>query len=271
MRVLIFIFLLSFLPNQVKGQDSPLFIIVSCSEGVMLDGKLVSPGQIVDANSKQLTIPRKGYAGVVTIDGYAMEFNGTVSVSRMNGEVRWHYRPRIGAVYACGPFGPYVITAPENQLGDILGDSMVVAIKDKAGAEQSYVIEVLNMFDQILRRDTSAGNWKIIEVGSLMQNEEAILFGAKSKRENLYEQHLAKRSSFARKDKALYDISRIPQTSTNKEYLLAVYQLNNLYHDLVFLLYQMERSNYQSQNKIFSNYIDQQKKKYQFELFDFHK
>lgn len=237
----------------------------------MLDGKAVSPGQMVDATSKQLTIPNKGYAGVVTIDGFAEEFNGTIRISDVLREVRLGNRPRRGAIYT-----DYddisVVSMPGNQFAFILGDSILLAIKDyrKTGYPY-YFMDIINMFEDYRKCDSVIGNWKAIEVGNFIRDDEAILVGAKL---NFYDKsrgYLIRIMPPALKARVLFDISRISELLTKNELLLAVYQLNELYHDQVFLLYQLERSNYQPQSKIFANYIAQQKKKYQFELFDFHK
>jgi hypothetical protein len=276
MRILIFIFLLTFLPSQAKGQDSPLFIIVSCSEGVMLDGKAVSPGQMVYANSEKILIPKNGYAGVITIDGYTYELKKTIRVERVSDNVQRKIQPKIN--WSMGTVCPNpveegeIIGVPENQYANILGDSILLMLKDDTKISTPYIIELKNMLDKFLMIDTLSNNWKVYNVRKLLSAEGALLISMKEKKDKGTQQYLLKSSTENSKIKLTFDLSRIPRDSPNENvFRLAIYQLNHFYYDHLFCLYQLERSHYQSQNNLLLNYIGQQKKKYQFELFDFHK
>jgi hypothetical protein len=271
MRILIFIFLLSFLPSQIKGQDSPLFVIVSCSEGVMLDGKAVSPGQIVDANSNQLTIPKKGYTGVITNEGDALELNESISVSRIIERANLENHPK--PIHDGG--GTWqaieIIRDPKTLYSEIAGDSVLLVLKDNIKKGPPYIIDWRNEFDEKLLLDTISNNWKTYSAKKIIGKEELVLMQVKVK-EGYTQLYSMKSPAQKSKSKLKFDLSRIPQDSSNeKEFQLAIYHLNHFYYDQLFLLYQLERYNYQPQNKIFANYITQQKKKYQFHLFDFHK
>lgn len=265
------LFCYSQLPLIAQGQGDPLFMIVTASEGVSLDGRPVTSGELVYVTSKQLNVPKKGYVGVVTIDGHAKKLTSTSQVAQVNSKIKWYHRPRRRAVYACGPFGPYITSAPQNQFAFILGDSLVLTVSDSLGAKKSYKIEIRSMFDELIKCDTIHRGWTKISIDKYFEKEEALLYSVNSlKNGDSDGQHLIRKIPETLKSTILNDVEKIPKTSISWEHLLAVYELNELYHDQVFLLYQMERSNYQSQNKIFANYINQLKKKYQFEQFDFH-
>jgi hypothetical protein len=273
MRFAIFLFLILFPSIQTWGQGSALFVVVSCSEGVMLDGKAVSPGLIADANSNQLIIPKKGYVGVITYEGFAFELLESIRVGDLINKIRRENRPKkiLFNSPLAHPIQFEIISAPENRFANVVGDSILLALKDSAKVRPTYIIEFKNMFDNVLSIDTVFNNWKKYGVRELLSKEEAGLIQAKTgKRET--QQYLLKNPAEILKSKLTFDLSRIPQNSPNeKEFRLAIYHLDHFYYDHLFLLYQLERSNYQPQNKIFSSYITQQKKKYHFELFDFHK
>jgi hypothetical protein len=76
------ILLLLFVSIQVAfSQSDPLFKIISCSEETLLDGIQVEPGQLVYASSAKLQIPKNGYAGIITIDGYAFKFTNSTWIN----------------------------------------------------------------------------------------------------------------------------------------------------------------------------------------------
>ncbi len=224
---------------------------------------------MVDASSKQLTIPKKGYVGVVTMEGYAIRFKKSVKVSEVNDSVIEQINSPRGSVYTCGQ-EIRIISAPINQYSFVLGDSILLAIDERREAGSPYALVVKSMFDEVLQQDSLQQNWKVLNVKNLMLTEEAILIQCRSK-ENMSSIKLIRKMLREEGAQFNYDFSRIPPSTSGKEFALALYQLNNLFYDHAFLLYQLERSNYQPQNKIFANYIAKQKKKYQFELFDFHK
>ncbi len=272
MRTPIFLLLLLSLSTQVKGQDSPLFVIVSCSEGVKLDGQDVSLGQQVIRNSGELTVPRRGYVGVINNEGLAFELTNSISVKSVVDKVHAeNNRILFGARYRESEIE--IIGRTNNLYSQVVGDSILLAllwIDRQRQSNISCTVKFLNMTDQSLREEMTVHNWKTIEIKSLLESDD-VLFEIKSIGVMQREHFSVKSPEEDSKNKLKFDLSRIPQDISNeKEFQLAIYHLNHFYYDHLFLLYQLERS-YQPQNKIFSNYIAQQKKKYQFELFDFHK
>lgn len=271
MPVLIFIFLLSFLPSQVKGQDSPLFVIVSCSEGVMLDGKAVSPGQMDDANLKQFEIPKNGYVGVITNEGDALELKESIQVSKIieKANIENHPPPIHDG---CGSLQTIQIVSDCHTFySEVIGDSIFLALRDNIKKGPPYIIEWRNQYDEKLFVDTIFNNWKVYATNKLIANEKFVLMKVRAKKRET-EMYPLKSPTLPTRNKLSLDLSHIPSHSFDKKlFEIVIYQLNHFYYDQLFLLYQLERSNYQPQNKIFANYIAQQKMKYQFELFDFHK
>jgi hypothetical protein len=271
MRIAIFLFLILILSNQTSGQDSPLFVIVSCSEGALLDGKLVSPGEMVSANSVQLTIPGNGYAGVITREGYALELNRSIQVKRVVDQARGKNQLKMEKKHRTPGAEFETVGIPPHKYAEMDGDSILIAIKDKNKIGPPYIIEWIKINGLIVETETIYRNWEVKSIKNLMKLD-TILFRVKGSDRFSIELGLLKPPNDNGSEKLKFDLSQIRRGLPDEIVLrLAIYQLNQFYYDHLFCLYQLERSNYQPQNKIFSNYISQQKKKYQFELFDFHK
>jgi hypothetical protein len=278
MRVPIFLFLILFLSLQTRGQDSPLFIIVNCSEGVMLDGQAISPGEMVYSTSVSFIIPKEGYLGMIGNNGFVMRFQNSFLVKKLVENLQKTKKPKLRATGVMG-IGDLVeaefIGSASLQYGELVGDSILLAIKVNHHAKPPYFIRFLNLFEDLIETDTISGNWRVYNVRKYLNKDSAILFVAKNAT-NTYnytpEEYLKSASDNSKRKKLNFDLSRIPKNEIDQLiYKIAIYDFNLYFYDQLFLLYQLERSNYQPQNKILTHYINQLKKQYQFELFDFHK
>jgi hypothetical protein len=273
MRVLIFVFLLIFVPSQSEGQDSSLFVIVSCSQGVMLDGEAVSPGQMVYRESSKLSVSKGGYAGVLTIDGYSFLFNTKISidVSAVSKFIfKKKYDSRLG--------GTVNLESPVRLIDDthfhspyVIGDSILLGwwpLKEK-----TMQIKFESMSDELLKLDSTTKNWIVVSTTELFKKDSLVIFSVYEKDRlgrNQF-QNLIKRPLGNRLKALAFDMNRLKSVSDKVFLQIILFELYDLFYDHLFQLYQLEYTSNQSQNRIFSSYITQQKKKYQFHLFDFHK
>src|SRR5688572_23897390 len=81
MRIL---FTLCFLALVVSSNaQEVLFKITSFSTGVSLQERPVSFGMDVVASGEKLIIPKGGFVGVITQDGYSYKLTSTVSVTKV--------------------------------------------------------------------------------------------------------------------------------------------------------------------------------------------
>ncbi len=233
---------------------------------------------MVYGTSTSFTIPKEGYLSMIGDNGYVMRFEYSFLIKKLVENLKKTKKPRLRAT---GPIGlgdlvnAQIVDFPGSfQYPYLIGDSILLAIKVNHHAKPPYIIQFLNLFDEVIETDTIFGNWKTFDVRRFLNKDSIILFQAKDIDNEWHtNQSLLKSATENSKTKKLsFDLSRIPQNEDDQLiYKIAIYDFNFYFYDQLFLLYQLERSNYQPQNKIFSNYIAQQKKKYQFELFDFHK
>lgn len=264
MRVIIFLILFLTSP-LVKAQSNLLFKIISCSEGVTLDGVEVKPGLIVYDNSIKLEIPKKGYAGVITIEGYAHKLGKSIKVKSINGAAKYSNRESKpfwgGATYRMDDFT--IIGAPSNQFAQILGDSVFFLFKSNYNKNPPFIGIFSNMFDDVLLSDTIKSNWKIFGVGDLLKKEGAILFTIES---NKYrsERILIKRSEKLNANLNL-DLAGIQNDLIAK---LAIYEISKLYYDHLFQLYKIETTKNLNLDPISAAYLAKRREKYQLDQYN---
>jgi len=266
MRVIIFLIL--FLTSQLaNAQSYPLFKIISCSEGVTLDGVEVKPGLIVYDNSIKLEIPKKGYAGVITIEGYAHKLGKSIKVKSINGAAKYSNRESKpfwlrGAIISIDYFT--VIGAPQNQFAQIMGDSVFFHFRSNYNENPPFTGIFLNMFDDVLLSDTLKGNWKIFDIGDLLKKEGAILFRIESSK-NKSIQYLIKSGDQKLEAKINFEINRVHNDLIAK---LALHELNNLYYDHLFQLYKIETTKNLNLDPISAAYLAKRREKYQLDQYN---
>ena len=258
------ILLLLFVSIQFAfSQGDPLFKIISCSEGVTLDGNEVIPGQVVYSNSMKLEIPKKGFAGVMTIEGYAAILTKSFKTKFINWSIEyskkesWHRDVySIQDFKIQGDFG--------NQFAQISGDSVFFAFKVNYKMDSPITAKFLTMFDEVVLSDTIESNWKVFNVNKLLENEAAILFELSS---NTYrsEKILLRKINIELLSKVNLEIARIQDDLIAK---LALYELNDLYHDHLFQLYKIQTAKNLNLDPISAAYLAKQKEKYQLDQYN---
>lgn len=247
-----------------NAQSNPLFKIISCSEGVTLDGVEVKPGLIVYDNSIKLEIPKNGYAGVMTIEGYAHVFAKNVKTNLINKKVRKIFeRPTVrpwGAVHRSSPY-PFKFAGDiRNQFSNIYGDSVFIAFKCYYNDDPPpFKITFLNMFDDILNIDTLNNNWKVFNVRNLLNSEIAILYKVNSARHGS-DIMLIKLPSKEFISKVSFDFERLVKDPATQ---LALYEIKGLYYDQIFFLYKLEKHESFDLDAISAAYLSKTREKYQ--------
>lgn len=259
MRVIIFLIL--FLTSQLaNAQTNPLFKIISCSEGVTLDGVEVKPGLIVYPNSIKLEIPKNGYAGVMTIEGYASSLKESEMVKSINGKAKPFL---VGSVIHETPYFT-IIGAPSNQFAQIAGDSVFLCFKVNYKIDPPYIVKFLTMFDEVVLSAAIESNWMIFDIKRLLENEPAILFQLSS---NAYQSEniLFKKINQELLSKVRLEITRIPDDLIAK---LALYELNKLFYDHLFQLYKIETTKNLNLDPISAAYLAKRREKYQLDQYN---
>lgn len=265
MRIIIslILFLSSFI---TIAQSKPLFKIISCSEGVMLDGVEVKPGQVVYSNSKGLKISRKGYVGIITVAGDAVKLTKSESISdilfsnnddpiKNTGTVVIHDGPSVHEIYPDGM--------------DILGDSIFIGLKDRDFVGPPYLFDRHNVYGEYLLTDTLTKNWNVWSIADLIPNDKKLLYNIRGMNEKVANDSFAgvrKAEDNKKVRKLQLDISRLDINDWISR--AAVFELEGFFYDHIFCLYKVASTNSEVDPSSM-NYFLKQKEKYNFNKFDF--
>jgi hypothetical protein len=261
------ILLLLFVSIQFTfSQSDPLFKIISCSEGALLDGVQVKPGQLVYPVSLKLQIPKKGYVGLITKDGYAHRFEKSLNINVVNNRVNYLYeerKPNLGLYSVVDPLD--FQGSPLNQYSRIFGDSILLAIIDNDNVGLPYLVKFLNMFDKVIYQDSIRQNWNLYNVRDFLKEEKALLIQI----QNTKHQSLNSLISLVGDDKLRTDLnndlSRIPVHDIAS--IVALFEIHNFYYDQLFYLYKAEIVKNLELDPISKVYLSRLREKYQFNLY----
>jgi hypothetical protein len=264
------ILLLFFVSIQFAfSQGDPLFKIINCSEGVTLDGNEVAAGQVVYSNSLKLEIPKKGYANVMTIEGYAYGLEQNVRVSLVNETIKNNKGVRKAPIHP-------VYAHPEifRILGDgssvIYEDSIFFAVFDLYGIGPPYSLVFKNVREEVVFQDTLDLNWKIFTVKNLFTENKTLLYRVTSIKPATDFNNPQDYAFIKRDERA---IKKISQKLEKLEFhdiveLAAFYELYNLEYDHLFQLYKIETTKYLNLDPISIAYLAKQKEKYQLDKYN---
>jgi hypothetical protein len=261
------ILLLLFVSIQFAfSQSDPLFKIINCSEGVTLDGNEVAAGQVVYSNSLKLEIPKKGYANVMTIEGYAYGLEQNVRVSLVNETIKNNKGVRKAPIHP-------VYAHPEifRILGDgssvIYEDSIFFAVFDLYGIGPPYSLVFKNVHDEVVFQDTLDLNWKIYSVKSLLTKGKALLYRVTSIKSSNDFNNPQNYAFIKRDERAIKKISQKLEFHNIVE-LAALYELYNLEYDHLFQLYKVETSKNLTLDPISIAYLAKRREKYQLDQYN---
>lgn len=266
MRVVVFLLLLSI---QVRGQNS-IFLIVDYSAGVTIDGRTPKIDEIVDGTSKEIFIPKNGYALIIVREGYVYSLLKSISVDKVNKKVIRAFRPKATGAVLRSFYGIELVGVPFiSQFPDLIGDSILVAVKlNNVKLNPPFVIEYKNMFDEVLQHDSMTTNWKIQKMDFYSQ-QVLILEAQMGKYRSI--PRLIRNADNERKKASVLELSKITSQGRSKIIKLIVLEFSQLFHDQLFLLFKLTTSGYKPENIFLQAYVERLRKKYHFELFDFHK
>jgi hypothetical protein len=264
------LFCITLLPTFAYAQNNALFVIAGYSEGVSVDNTPITIGQTVYSNSKELIIPKGGYALVILKKGYPQKLTKSILTKKVGQSING-VDPRILYGPTICNFGDIdLMGAPTSPYSHLAGDSILIAIKALYGrGKPPYKIELTDMYGTVLSSDSTVANWKTIEVRRLLMANQYLLFRVSGK--GFSSENLIKPFPDAQKESLNLEVARVTNARSSELLKLAILELSNLYYDHMFLLYQLTRSNYQTNNEILAAYFTRLKKKYEFDLFDFQK
>jgi hypothetical protein len=232
-------FALFLITLQGFAQPKPLFKIVSCSEGVMVDGVGVEPNDVIYSDSKKLEIPKGGYAGVITKEGYTGLFHRRVSVKLIPESIRYNLEPRLkgyGAVHR--PIRYFEIAGEgSHNHSELYGDSILIAFKCNCNDKPPFGVTFFNLFDEVKATYQIAHTWSIFSVRSLLEDEPALLFQIRSESRNSDLSLMIKKINDRTKVQMDFDSQRLTQAPVS---LLALFEINKLFFDHLYQLYKIE-------------------------------
>jgi hypothetical protein len=254
------------------AQNDAVFIVASYSEGVSVDDTPVQVGQLVSSNSKQLSIPKNGYALIVVKGGYPLKLTKSIPINRVENRVQSDSKSRLifGPAIVCHFPGIDLIGTPTNQYSDLAGDSILIAIKPiYGGGKPPYKIEFTDMFGTVLSSDSTVANWRVYEVKRSLTQHQFLIFNVSGK--GFGGENLIKLLPDERKKSLNAELAQVTNSGSSALLKLTIFEHRKLYYDHMFLLYQVTKSNYKPENKILEAYLNRLKEKYEFKLFNFQK
>lgn len=268
MRFAIFLFLMLFMSIQTWGQE-PLFLVVDFSAGVTIDGRAPKIDEIVDGTSKEIFIPKNGYTLIIAREGYVYSITKSISIDKVEKKVKRAFRPRATGAVLRSFYEIELIGVPLNQFAEVLGDSILIAFKfNYIKPNPPFVIEYKSMFDEVLNSDSISTNWKTPKVN--LYNQDAVLFDVRNSKYHS-KVHLIKRMNDEHKRKLTVELSKVEELRRSEIIKLVIFESYGFLYDQTFLLYRLTVSDYKPENVFLQAYVERLRKKYHFELFDFHK
>jgi len=268
MRILLLIFISI---HFAFSQGDPLFKIVSYSEGVLLDGIPVKPGQFVYPTSLKLEIPKRGYAVVITKEGYAGKLIRGMKIKSVNESVEYYKRERPKLTSPGGHQAPIdLVGNPNHQESDILNDSIFLAISDRTVVGSPYFITFKNLFEEVIFSDTIKTNWAIYYLPSIIKDEIGLLCYITTPIEdkNFYyfdNPKLIRRVDLKSNDKIEIYFKGV--RSYNEIDLAALYEINGFIYDHLFQLYKIKRNNLKL-DYVAKAYFERRVEKYQLDNYN---
>jgi hypothetical protein len=229
---------------SAAGQPKPLFKIISCSEGVMVDSELVNPGDIIYSNSNKINIPQTGYLGILTIEGYAHLLTKETQVAAVYERIKLiaeNERRVLGSIHRSMPNTFKIIGVSVNEFNEVFGDSILIAFRCYYKDSPPFKITFFTMFDKVIDQYEIDQTWKVFSTDSLFKVETALICQISSEGKADYE--LAppiKRARSVLEKRVRFDLERLSQDPVS---LLALYEINRLSLDHIFQLYKIEASN----------------------------
>jgi hypothetical protein len=237
------LFILAVTSISAFAQPKPLFKIISCSEGVSVDGTQIIPGDIVYSNSNKLNIPEKGYLGILTIQGHTHLLTKSSKVVAVDKEIKARVERRsrgIGAIHRPIPDRFKIAGDANIRNSEIFGDSIIIAFKSHYKSLPPFKLTFLNMHDERISEYEINQTWKVFSTDTLFKREEAIMYqissGNKTENEIL---PFIKKITPTRRQRLNSDFQRLNKNAVMQ---LAFFEINRLYYDHIFQLYKMETS-----------------------------
>jgi hypothetical protein len=242
MRLAVFILILTSI--SALAQHKPLFKIISCSEGVMVDSELVKPGDIIYSNSNKINIPETGYLGILSAEGYPHLLTKKARVAAVDEQIKLieeNERRGVGSIHRpiLNPFK--IVGALTNEFNQVYGDSILIAFKCHYKNPPPYKIKFVNMFDEVVDEYEVNQTWKVFSIDSLFKAETALICQISSEGRTGFSELSPpiKRTRSALAKTVGFDLKRLKQDPVS---LLALYEINKLPLDHVFQLYKIETS-----------------------------
>lgn len=225
--------------NTVYSQNEVLFKVITLSYGTNIDGNVIGVGDDVTAASKNIIIPKDGYLGVVTADGFAYELRNSIAVADVKAFVKGQQPVPTGAKLRTQR--SYLNIYPANAAYGIViyGDSLFMSWEEDleknrvAGIE--YELKIGNRYDSELDSKTLEHNWIVIDLKPYFQLDDRVGILILSKKTRATGEASAKHeTTFPQKLQT--DLERL-NDHHDLAMLCAVLELNKAVHDRNFVVY----------------------------------
>jgi hypothetical protein len=233
------------------AQSRALFRIVTLSYGVNIDGEAISVGQYVKENSRNISIPKGGYLGVITSDGNAGELKQSIAVADVNDFVVPNFIPAGGDSWLNGatqrpypsPLRVFPVRNPK-----VFGDSVFLLWEENMPDDRSrgieYEVRIRSDREEDLIKGTEKHNWVILDMKPFFNNTENSLFvDIRSKKTTSFTTFVLTKSQVV-DQKLMNDLERLGD-HRDLAMLCAVFEVNGYYYDRNLVLYKIITRGYQ--------------------------
>ncbi|MBX2897862.1 MAG: hypothetical protein KF763_20640 [Cyclobacteriaceae bacterium] len=266
-----FVFALLLINLQAFAQPKPLFKIISCSEGVMVDDELVNPGDIIYSNSNKIDIPQTGYLGILSVEGYPHLLTKKARVAVVDERIRViteNERTGVGSIHRPIPNPFKLVGALTNEFNEVYGDSILIAFKCHYNDSPPFKITFVNMFDEIVDEYEVNQTWKVFSTNALFRKETALICQVSTEERTGHIELFPpiKKVRPALKKRIDFDIQRLGGPGKDPASLLALYEINRLTLDHIFQFYKTEASNERlNLDEFLAAYLARTREKYRLE------
>ena len=248
MRYLLALFITLVFGTPSFSQDDVLFKIITLSFGVNVDGGAVAVGDEITGKSKMISIPKNGYLGIVTADGYLYELRSSMAVAEVNPFIKSKQLIPTGAKNRPYPMPLDIPLGMAPPRAFLLGDSLFITWEEDQEKDRlvgiNYSIKFRNRDDEVLSEQEIDHNWLLANMNQLLTDNEYVLLDIQSKKTRSSGYVVVRR--FKDDDQKIRDdIGRLGE-HPDPAMLCAALDLNNFSHDRNFVLYKMISQRHQT-------------------------
>jgi hypothetical protein len=247
------------------SQDVPLFKIITFSDGVTVGGKPAEAGMNVSDPNAAVIIPKGGYMGVILNNGETREVRKSKSAKGVATQNKFSVRGSVRADPPAVWLYPDLLSPAWLVVHDSIFLNWKYVIPPKE--PDSVTIRFANMFDETISEVKTPGNYAVIDVGELLENEKSVIVDIKF--QTIHGE--ARRELLLRKNqpsviRVKFDLARLPVNEDRLFVEAALYELDNTPYETHMCLYKIMKANKTTPDPILEAFYKRMIAKYSLDL-----